>query len=86
MRKISFTEFITLDGVIRAPGGADEDTEGGFGPRRLDSGRIGMMTSVCAFLSSDGGKLTRCYWVARRGKSMAARSSRCRWVIHLVMP
>jgi dihydrofolate reductase len=30
MRKIIVAEFITLDGVIQAPGGADEDNEGGF--------------------------------------------------------
>jgi dihydrofolate reductase len=30
MRKIIVHEFITLDGVIQAPGGSDEDTEGGF--------------------------------------------------------
>ncbi len=28
--KILLTEFISLDGVIQAPGGAGEDTEGGF--------------------------------------------------------
>ena len=30
MRKIIVHEFISLDGVIQAPGGADEDTDGGF--------------------------------------------------------
>ncbi|HEY3310965.1 MAG TPA: dihydrofolate reductase family protein [Anaerolineales bacterium] len=30
MRKIIVAEFISLDGVIQAPGGKDEDTDGGF--------------------------------------------------------
>ena len=30
MRKLIIHEFISLDGVIQAPGGAEEDTEGGF--------------------------------------------------------
>jgi dihydrofolate reductase len=30
MRELIISEFITLDGVIQAPGGKDEDTDGGF--------------------------------------------------------
>ena len=30
MRKIIVSEFVSLDGVMQAPGGSEEDTEGGF--------------------------------------------------------
>jgi dihydrofolate reductase len=59
MRKLIVHEFITLDGIIQAPGGADEDRDGGFthgGWTRLYShDGIGaafgaLMTDVDAFL------------------------------------
>jgi hypothetical protein len=33
--RIIISEFISLDGVVQAPGGAEEDTDGGFPARRL---------------------------------------------------
>ena len=30
MRKINVLEFVSLDGVVQAPGGPEEDTSGGF--------------------------------------------------------
>src|SRR6266536_791669 len=30
MRKLIVSEFVSLDGVIQAPGGKDEDRDGGF--------------------------------------------------------
>jgi hypothetical protein len=30
MRKLIVHEFVTLDGILQAPGGPDEDRDGGF--------------------------------------------------------
>ena len=59
MRKLIVSEFVTLDGVMQAPGGKDEDRDGGFehGGWTLpywhdDIGRAfgALMTDVDAFL------------------------------------
>ena len=58
--RIVIIEFISLDGVVQAPGGPDEDTDGGFAhggwshaffarPGRLDQNRIG--ANPCAALN-----------------------------------
>jgi hypothetical protein len=33
MRKINVLEFVSLDGVMQAPGGPEEDRSGGFAQR-----------------------------------------------------
>ena len=59
MRKLIVSEFITLDGVIQAPGGKDEDTDGGFKHGGwtvpywhddIGSSFVAMMQDVDAFL------------------------------------
>ena len=64
MRKLLVTTFLTLDGVMQAPGGKDEDTEGGFqhGGWQLDNDYIddvGGQAIVESFESSDGMLLGR---------------------------
>lgn len=59
MRKLIVSEFITLDGVIQAPGGKEEDTDGGFHHGGwtvpywhddIGSSFVAMMKDVDAFL------------------------------------
>ncbi len=47
--RIVIIEFMSLDGVVQAPGGPDEDTDGGFVARRL----------VAPVLRSGGGRAAR---------------------------
>jgi hypothetical protein len=83
MRKIIVSEFMSFDGVIQAPGGADEDTDGGFPhggwtqPYRHDE--IGehfsrTMSECDTFLLG-----------VKSGRSTLRRGNRCRRVIHSPM-
>ena len=59
MRKLIVSEFVSLDGVIQAPGGADEDQDGGFEHGGwtmpywhddIGAAFVGLMQGVDAFL------------------------------------
>ena len=74
MRKLIIAEFITLDGVIQAPGGDVEDTDGGFthGGWTLPYWHDDIGNS---FLQGFPRQMHSC-WVGRPGKSMVVRLTR----------
>lgn len=80
MRKLVVSQFISLDGVIQAPGGAEEDTMVAL-LRVAGRTPTGTMTSVPSFLRRSA-RATRCCWAARRGKVMVLPLTRCRRAIH----
>lgn len=41
MRKVVIVAFVSLDGVMQAPGGPDEDPEGDFDQWRVDRALLG---------------------------------------------
>lgn len=50
--RIVISEFMSLDGVVQAPGGPDEDTDGGFGLPVADAEKtmispVGAGQTVC---------------------------------------
>jgi dihydrofolate reductase len=57
MRKLFLSEFITLDGVIQAPGGSDEDMEDGFqhGGWQAELFDDAMGTAVTEYMAETGG-------------------------------
>ena len=46
--RIVISEFISLDGVVQAPGGPEEDTDGGFRQRRVVDAVLRSRTSMGA--------------------------------------
>ena len=80
VRKLIVSEFVTLDGVMQAPGGKDEDRDGGFEhggwtmPYWHDD--IG-----ATFFDADAGRATRSCSAAAPTSRTPRRSSRCRRAI-----
>ncbi len=54
MRKLTGAVFLSLDGVMQAPGGPDEDPTSGLPHRRLDASFLGPATWARSRASSSG--------------------------------
>ena len=70
--RIILSDFMSLDGVVQAPGGTEEDTDGGFAHggwsmRYFDAEAMGPVIDEV-----DAGPPRRCSSAAARGRTMAA--------------
>jgi hypothetical protein len=84
MRKLTLTQFMTLDGVVQSPGGPDEDPSGGFTkggwlPAFANDPEFGEVMDARFTrrgASSSDARPTRCSPLGGRMSTMTTRSQR----------
>jgi dihydrofolate reductase len=70
MRRLVVIEFLSLDGVMQAPGAPDEDTDGGF---RHGGWQVPYVDDVLGADAADGMASTDAYLFGRRTYEIMAR-------------